>query len=56
MAPEIIERGIVTRSADLYSLGLIIIEIVTGQKEYPATDVRITYAIVTSIKSQFVFC
>jgi serine/threonine protein kinase len=56
MAPEIIQGGIITRSADLYSLGLIIIEIVTGQREYPATNVRTTYAIVTNMKSQFVFC
>ncbi|KAK3160359.1 hypothetical protein QOZ80_1BG0058470 [Eleusine coracana subsp. coracana] len=35
MAPEYINRGIITKSLDIFSLGVIIIEIVTGHKEYP---------------------
>ena len=50
MAPEFLERGEIARSADLYSLGVIIIEILTGQKGYQAIeDVRTIYGIVTKI-------
>ncbi|GJN37473.1 hypothetical protein PR202_gb26432 [Eleusine coracana subsp. coracana] len=38
MAPEYINRGIITKSLDIFSLGVIIIEIVTGHKEYPERD------------------
>jgi serine/threonine protein kinase len=56
LAPELRDGGIITRSADLYSLGVIIIEILTGQKGYQATeDVRITHAIVTKINGQYIF-
>ncbi|KQK17925.1 hypothetical protein BRADI_1g37626v3 [Brachypodium distachyon] len=35
MAPEYIHRGIITTKSDIFSLGVIIIEIITGQKNYP---------------------
>ncbi|CAN6165963.1 unnamed protein product [Urochloa humidicola] len=35
MAPEYIQRGIITKKLDIFSLGVIIIEIITGHKEYP---------------------
>ncbi|XP_037419466.1 cysteine-rich receptor-like protein kinase 41 [Triticum dicoccoides] len=38
LAPEFREGGVITPSADLYSLGVIIIEILTGQKGYQATE------------------
>uniref|UniRef100_A0A8R7QH24 Uncharacterized protein n=3 Tax=Triticum urartu TaxID=4572 RepID=A0A8R7QH24_TRIUA len=38
LAPELREGGVIARSADLYSLGVIIIEILTGQKGHQATD------------------
>lgn len=38
LAPELREGGVIARSADLYSLGVIIIEILTGQKGYQATE------------------
>ncbi|KAM3310202.1 hypothetical protein ACQJBY_031095 [Aegilops geniculata] len=34
LAPELREGGVIARSADLYSLGVIVIEILTGQKGY----------------------
>ncbi|TVU26822.1 hypothetical protein EJB05_29387, partial [Eragrostis curvula] len=37
MAPEYL-RGQITLKSDIYSLGVIIIEILTGQKEYPKID------------------
>uniref|UniRef100_A0A8R7TPK6 Protein kinase domain-containing protein n=1 Tax=Triticum urartu TaxID=4572 RepID=A0A8R7TPK6_TRIUA len=37
LAPEFREGGVIAPSADLYSLGVIIIEILTGQKGYQAT-------------------
>jgi serine/threonine protein kinase len=35
MAPEYLNRGIITKKLDIFSLGVIIIEIVTGHKDYP---------------------
>ncbi|KAL6846930.1 hypothetical protein ACP4OV_022783 [Aristida adscensionis] len=35
MAPEYISRGIITKKLDIFSLGVIIIEIITGHKDYP---------------------
>jgi serine/threonine protein kinase len=35
MAPEYINQGLITKRADIFSLGVIIIEIVTGRREYP---------------------
>ena len=35
MSPEYINRGIITKKLDIFSLGVIIIEITTGDKHYP---------------------
>jgi serine/threonine protein kinase len=35
MAPEYIERYVLSKESDIYSLGVIIIEIVTGERKYP---------------------
>ncbi|KAL6599884.1 hypothetical protein ACP70R_045535 [Stipagrostis hirtigluma subsp. patula] len=35
MAPEYLSRGIITKKLDIFSLGVIIIEIMTGRKDYP---------------------
>ncbi|KAJ1265802.1 hypothetical protein BS78_08G101700 [Paspalum vaginatum] len=35
MSPEYLNRGIITKKLDIFSLGVIIIEIITGSKNYP---------------------
>lgn len=35
MAPEYINRGLITTKSDIFSLGVLIIEIVTGHRDYP---------------------
>ncbi|OEL29629.1 hypothetical protein BAE44_0009352 [Dichanthelium oligosanthes] len=35
MAPEYINRGIITKKSDIFNLGVIIIEIMTGHRDYP---------------------
>jgi len=35
MSPEYINKGIVSTKSDIFSLGVIIIEIVTGRGDYP---------------------
>uniref|UniRef100_A0ACD5UJ66 Uncharacterized protein n=1 Tax=Avena sativa TaxID=4498 RepID=A0ACD5UJ66_AVESA len=35
MAPEYLIRGVVSKKADIFSLGVIIIEIITGRRDYP---------------------
>ena len=46
----------ITRSADLYSLGVIILEILTGHKGHERIeDVRTRYVIVRKMTDQFPF-
>ena len=35
MAKEYIDHGIISPKADIFSLGVIIIEIITGRRDYP---------------------
>ncbi|CAN6240595.1 unnamed protein product [Urochloa humidicola] len=35
MAPEYFNKGLITKKLDIFSLGVIIIEIMTGRREYP---------------------
>ena len=41
MAPEYVSEGKITTMADIYSLGVVIIEIITGCKPYPDIDLDI---------------
>ncbi|KAK1692134.1 hypothetical protein QYE76_008831 [Lolium multiflorum] len=38
MAPELINSGKLTPKSDIFSLGVIILEVVTGHRDYPAVD------------------
>jgi len=38
MAPEYINRGEISPEADIFSLGVIMIELITGHKNYPQTN------------------
>ncbi|CAO2152273.1 unnamed protein product [Urochloa humidicola] len=40
MAPEYIDRGEISPEADIFSFGVIMIEIITGHKNYPQTNLR----------------
>jgi len=35
MAPEYLQRGIISPKSDIFSLGVIILELITGHKDYP---------------------
>uniref|UniRef100_A0A8I7B8G5 Protein kinase domain-containing protein n=1 Tax=Hordeum vulgare subsp. vulgare TaxID=112509 RepID=A0A8I7B8G5_HORVV len=35
MAPEFVDRGTITPKSDIFSLGVIIIEIIMGHRDYP---------------------
>ena len=35
MAPEFLHGGTITPKSDIFSLGVIIIEVVTGNRDYP---------------------
>jgi serine/threonine protein kinase len=39
MAPEYLIQGVISIKADIFSLGVIIIEIVTGHRDYPLSVV-----------------
>jgi interleukin-1 receptor-associated kinase 1 len=38
MAPEYLDDGLISIKADIFSLGVIIIELVTGGRGYPITE------------------
>uniref|UniRef100_A0ACD5UG95 Uncharacterized protein n=1 Tax=Avena sativa TaxID=4498 RepID=A0ACD5UG95_AVESA len=38
MAPEYIANGLITTKSDMFSLGVIIIELMTGRREYPQSS------------------
>jgi serine/threonine protein kinase len=40
MAKEYIDKGIISPKADIFSLGVIIIEIITGRRDYPNISER----------------
>ncbi|KAF8652091.1 hypothetical protein HU200_063037 [Digitaria exilis] len=42
MAPEYINRGLITTKSDIFSLGVIIIEIVSGHRDYPDEETGIS--------------
>ena len=35
MAPEYLHKGIITKKSDIFSLGVIVIEIITGHRDGP---------------------
>lgn len=35
MPPEYIDKGLITKKLDIFSLGVTIIEVITGHKDYP---------------------
>jgi len=35
MAPEYLHKGIITKKSDIFSLGVIVIEIITGRRDGP---------------------
>jgi len=35
MAPEYLHKGIITKKSDIFSLGVIVIELITGRRDSP---------------------
>ena len=42
MAPEYLDKGVITKKFDIFSLGVIIIEIITGLRNYPIDETQTT--------------
>jgi serine/threonine protein kinase len=38
MAPEFLHEGTITLKSDIFSLGVIIMEIITGHRDYPCVS------------------
>ena len=38
MAPEYLNTGTLTPESDIFSLGVIVLEVVTGRRDYPFVD------------------
>jgi len=51
MAPEYIWQGVVSSPADIYSLGVIIIEIITGHKVNPLDNVSSCHDFVELVRN-----
>jgi serine/threonine protein kinase len=50
MAPEYLIRGVVSNKADIFSLGVIVIEIITGNRDYPDFQQESLDNIATSLQ------
>jgi serine/threonine protein kinase len=48
IAPEYLIQGLISKKADIFSLGVIIIEIITGSKDYPYFQLDSPQSIATS--------
>jgi serine/threonine protein kinase len=48
MAPEYLIQGIISTKADIFSLGVIMIEIITGRRDYPYLQLDSTESTTTS--------
>ncbi|CAM0908715.1 unnamed protein product [Alopecurus aequalis] len=48
MAPEYLIQGVISNKADIFSLGVIIVEIITGRRDYPYFQEDITHSTATS--------
>ena len=38
MSPEYVDNGLISVKADIFSLGVIIIELMSGDRDYPTTE------------------
>jgi len=52
MSPEYSTRGIITKKLDIFSLGVIIIEITTGDKHYPDNVEEFIEPVLTKWKNR----
>jgi serine/threonine protein kinase len=48
MAPEYLLQGIISTKADIYSLGVIMIKLITGSSEYPYLQLDSPQSTATS--------
>jgi disease resistance protein RPM1 len=53
MAPEYLYRGEISTMSDIYSLGMIIIEITTREKNYSASEDRSARQFVDNVRQHF---
>ena len=51
MAQEYIDHGIISSKADIFSLGVIIIEIITGHRDYPISARELKH-LASTIKTK----
>ncbi|CAN6334791.1 unnamed protein product [Urochloa humidicola] len=49
MAREYLDRGMITKKADIFSLGVIIVEIITGHRDYPHNNGKSTQNFVEKV-------
>jgi serine/threonine protein kinase len=43
MAPEYLEKDVITKRSDIFSLGTTIMEIITGRKDYPTDETKTSH-------------
>jgi serine/threonine protein kinase len=55
MSPEYLNNGMVSRALDIFSLGVIIIEMMTGKKEYPYGDETSSHQEFTELVRKICF-
>jgi serine/threonine protein kinase len=50
MAPEYLIQGVVSNKADIFSLGVLVIEIITGHRDYPYFQQDSPHSTETSLQ------
>lgn len=53
MAPEFLHSGTITRKSDIFSLGVIIFEIITGRRDYVDVTPNSSYEFIEDVRK---FC
>jgi serine/threonine protein kinase len=49
MAPEYIDLGMLTKESDIYSLGVILMEILTGHRKHPENTTAVEFREVVRL-------
>lgn len=56
MAPEYYHKGEISTKSDIYSLGILILEVVTGERNHKARGDISGEQFIETVRKTFIFC